>query len=80
VGFVHTVPDRKLPDSPKTRHGESSPGLWRIASASKNMRSPLRNLAWRVCSGAPFDDRPRSSPCRASLARKSGDALSLHHL
>jgi hypothetical protein len=40
VGFVNTIPDKKLPDSPKSRHGESSPGLWRMVSGSKNIRSP----------------------------------------
>jgi hypothetical protein len=51
VGFVNTIPNKKLPDSLKSRHGESSPGLWRMASGSKNIRSPaskfgLARLRW----------------------------------
>ena len=48
-------------------------GEWHLGARISGARP--WNLGWCVCGGAQFEDRPQSSPCRASLARKSGDAL-----
>jgi hypothetical protein len=57
---------RVLPDS----------GEWCLGARISGAR--LRNLGWCMYGGAQFEDRPQSSPCWASLAWKSGDALSTH--
>jgi hypothetical protein len=79
VGFVNTIHDKKLTKNSQilrkvgTARVPLGSGEWRLGA--RISRARLRNLGWCVCGGAPFEDRPQSSPCWASLARKSGDAL-----